>query len=327
MRWLPLALAVVGWHAALAELGAAARAEPSLRWPGLLLAFALPAAGAALLVRGPDLATLSGRRLRLWAHLATIAPVIATILRVPRGLPIRAVWLVMFGAPLAVGLVRSLRGDAIAPTAVRTPPAIVYRLHRWSAAIIVSFATLHFACHLTAAFSLGLNARVVDAARLIYKQPPLEALLLLSLPVQIITGLWLFSAARDRARDRWDRLQLLSGLYMAIFIAGHATATAVLFRDINFRAASGGRPGLFGDPSFLAYYVLGPLAMFAHVACGARHLLSRRLGRLRASLVGAALLALGAAVTLIITLALCALHLHDDRANPQPRPAKVGWRF
>jgi asparagine N-glycosylation enzyme membrane subunit Stt3 len=124
MRWLRLALAVLGWHSLLAELGAAARAQPALRWPALLLAFALPAAGAAILLRGPDLGTRAGRRLRLWAHLATLAAVIATALRVPQGLPTRPVWLALFGAPLAVSLL------------------------------------------------LALNTRVVDTARLVYKQPP-----------------------------------------------------------------------------------------------------------------------------------------------------------
>jgi succinate dehydrogenase/fumarate reductase cytochrome b subunit len=326
MRWLPLALAVLGWHSLLAELGAAARAQPALRWPALLLAFALPAAGATILLRGPDLGTRAGRRLRLWAHLATLAPVIATALRVPQGLPTRPVWLALFGAPLAVSLLRGPRGDAITPSAVAAPPRLALKLHRGSAAVIVSFAALHFASHLSAAFSLALNTRVVDAARLVYKQPPVEALLLLALPVQVATGLWLFRAARGRAFDRWDRLQLASGLYLAAFLAAHATATAILFRDLNFRAASGGRPGLFGDPSFLAYYVLGPLAVFAHVACGARSLMLRRLGPVRAERLAAGVLGLGAAVTLVISLALCGIHLRNDRDKPQPRPAKVGWR-
>jgi succinate dehydrogenase/fumarate reductase cytochrome b subunit len=327
MRWLPLALAVLGWHSLLAELGAAARAEPALRWPALMLAFALPAAGAWILLRGPDLGTRAGRRLRLWAHLATLAPVIATALRVPQVLPTRPVWLALFGPPLAVSLLRGLRGDAITPSAVAAePPPLALKLHRGSAAVIVSFAALHFASHLSAAFSLALNTRVVDAARLVYKQPPVEALLLLALPVQIGTGLWLFRAGRDRALDRWDRLQLASGMYLAVFLAAHATATAILFRDLNFRAASGGRPGLFGDPSFLAYYVLGPLAVFAHVACGARSLMFRRLGPVRADRFAAGVLGLGAAVTLVISLALCGLHLRNDRDKPQPRPAKVGWR-
>jgi hypothetical protein len=61
-------VAVLAWHSLLAEIGAAARTLPALRWAGLLLAFVLPAAGLSVLLRGPDLRTSAGRRLRLWAH-------------------------------------------------------------------------------------------------------------------------------------------------------------------------------------------------------------------------------------------------------------------
>lgn len=324
MRWLSLALGVVGWHSLLAVVVASARAQPALRGAALLLAFALPVAGVVVLLRGPDLRTRSGRRLRMWAHLATLAPVIATVLRVPQGLPVRAVWLALFGTLLALSLLDGLRGDTITTSLAGPPPRLAFKVHRSSAAIITGFAALHFASHLSASFSLALNTRVVDAVRLVYKQPPVEALLLLALPVQIATGLWLFRAARDRVLGRWDRLQLLSGLYLAVFIAAHATATAILFRDINFRSASGGGPGLFGDPSFLAYYVLGPLAVFAHLACGVRSLALRRRGVVGAGRLAAGVLGVGAVVTLMISLALCGIHLRNDRQLPQPRPAKVG---
>ena len=161
----------------------------------MLPGFALPVAGAAILLRGPDLGTRSGRRLRLWAHLATVAPVVATVLRVPQALPTRPVWLGLVGAPLAVSLLRSLRRDPVpgTPSPTRFPP-LALKLHRGSATVIVSFAALHLASHLSAAFSLALNTRVVDAARLVYKQPPLEALLLLAVPVQIATGLLLLAS-------------------------------------------------------------------------------------------------------------------------------------
>lgn len=329
MSWLAFAVALLVWHSLVAEIGALARVQPPLRLLALLAAFALPAAGALLLIRGPELSTRAGRRLGFWAHLATVAPVIATALRVPQGLPTRQAWLASFGAPLAVSLLRSLRERGTPPpitTATAAPPLGVLKLHRLSAAVIVSFATLHFVCHLSAAFSLALNTRVVDWARLVYKQPPLEALLLLALPVQIVTGLWLFASAKERAQDRWNRLQLAAGVYLAIFIAAHATATALLFRDLSFRAASGGRTGLFGDPTFFAYYAFGPLAVFAHVACGARSLLTRRLGPARAERLAGGILGLGAVVTLVISLALSGVHLRNDRDKPQPRPARVGWR-
>jgi hypothetical protein len=326
MSWLAFALSLLVWPSLVAEAGALARGLPPLKLLALLLALALPAAGAYLLIQGVDTSTPAGRRLRFWAHLATLAPVVATALRVPQGLPVRETWLGLFGAPLLISLLRSLKGAAGGPFQVAPPPTGVLWVHRWSAAVIASFAALHFTGHLSAAFSLALNTRVVDATRLVYKQPPVEALLLLALPVQIATGLWLFASAKDRARDRWDRLQLVSGLYLAVFIAAHATATAVLFRDINFRAASGGRAGVFGDPTFFAYYAFGPLAVFAHAACGARSLALRRLGHSRAGRLAEGVLGLGAVVTLVIALALLGVHVRNDRDKPQPRPARVGGR-
>ena len=192
--------------------------------------------------------------------------------------------------------------------------------------MIVTFAALHFSGHLSAVVSLALNTRVVNWTRQIYKQPAFEGLLLVALGVQIISGLWLFARAKDRAQDRWDRLQLASGLYLAVFIAAHTTATAVLFRDLNFRSASGGKAGLFGDPSFLAYYLLGPLAVFSHLACAARSLLARRVGVAGAERWAHGVLGVGLAATLAIALALTGIHAHDDRDLPQPRPARVGRR-
>jgi hypothetical protein len=66
--------------------------------------------------------------------------------------------------------------------------------------------------------------------------------------------------------------------------------------------------------------------VFAHVACGARSLLARRLGAPGVERLAKAVLALGAAVTLVVALALCGIHVRNDRDQPQPRPAKVSWR-
>jgi hypothetical protein len=98
----------------------------------------------------------------------------------------------------------------------------------------------------------------------------------------------------------------------------------VLFRDLDFRSASGGRAGLFGDPSFFAYYALGPMALFSPVAGAARSMLARRLGPDGAERWARAVLGLGAGATLLISLALTGAHARDDRDKPQPRPAEVG---
>ena len=71
MRWLPMALAVLAWQRLLSALGPG--------WPALLTAFALPAAGALWSCSAGRTAGCGCGRTQ-----ATLAPVIATALRVPQ---------------------------------------------------------------------------------------------------------------------------------------------------------------------------------------------------------------------------------------------------
>ena len=122
-------------------------------------------------------------------------------------------------------------------------------------------------------------------------------------------------APRTARRFSGTGCSSMSALYCAV-PGAHTIATAWLFRDLSFRAASGGQPGVFGDPSFLAYYVLGPLAVFAHVAGAARSLLIGRLGPLAAERWAKGVLGAGCAATLVIALALCGIHYRNDRDKP-----------
>ena len=332
--WLALAAATFLWPSVVTLAGTLARqaATPpvtiALRLFALVLALALPAAGAFVLFRRHAGVPAAGRRLRLWGQLATIAPVLHTVLRVPQlGVPVRETWFAIVGATLAVSLLRTFtaRGASDAPRLAASPSARLLRVHRWSAVVIATFAMLHIAGHLTAFVSLELNLAVVDRLRSFYKQPLFEGLLLAAIPVQVVTGLILYRAGRDRASGFFHRLQLASGLYLAAFIAAHSMATAVLFRNITFSSATGAANGVFTDPIFMTYYVLGPLALFAHVACALRVILARRIGRARADRWAVGTLAVSGALCVLIALALSAVHLTNDRQLPGVRrkPAPV----
>jgi hypothetical protein len=172
---------------------------------------------------------------------------------------------------------------------------------------------------------LELNLSVVDGLRSFYKQPPFEGLLLAAVPVQVVTGLMLYRAGRDHASGFFDRLQLVSGLYLAAFLSGHTVATAVLFRNITFYSATGASNGVFADPIFMTYYALGPLAVFAHVSCGVRALLASRIGRARAERWAVGTLAFTGVLSVLIALAAAGVHMAHDRQLPGARrkPAPV----
>jgi succinate dehydrogenase/fumarate reductase cytochrome b subunit len=331
--WLALATATLLWPSVVTQIGSLARQAASspvataLRLFALLLALALRAAGAFVLLRR-QAGSAAGRRLRLRGQLATIAPVVHTVLRVPQlGVPAPETWFAIVGATLTVSLLRSVtaRGASGGSGLVASPSAPLLRVHRWSALVIVTFAALHMAGHLTAFVSLELNLAVVDRLRSFYKQPLFEGLLLAAVPVQVVTGLLLYRAGRNRASGFFYRLQLASGLYLAVFIAAHTMATAVLFRNITFYAATGASHGVFTDPIFMTYYVLGPLAVFAHVACALRVMLARRVGRARAERWAVGTLAVSGALCVLIALALSGVHLANDRQLPGVRrkPAPV----
>ena len=332
--WLVLAAATLLWPSVVAHVGTLARqaaslpAAMALRLFALFLALALPAAGAFVLLRRPAGVCAAARRLRLWGQLATIAPVVHTVLRVPQlGVPVAETWFGIVGAIMAVSLLRRVtaRGASARSGLVASPSAPLLRLHRWSAVVIATFVALHMAGHLTAFVSLELNLAIVDRLRSIYKQPVFEGLLLAAVPVQVVTGLMLYRAGRNRASGFFHRLQLASGLYLAVFIAAHTMATAVLFRNITFYAATGARNGVFTDPIFMTYYMLGPFAVFAHVACALRVMLARRVGRARAERWAVGTLAVSGALCLLIALALAGVHLTNDRQLPgvQRKPAPV----
>jgi succinate dehydrogenase/fumarate reductase cytochrome b subunit len=331
--WLALAGATLLWPSVVSQVGTLARqaadspAAAALRCFAAFLALALPTAGLFVLLRRPPAAGAAGRRLRLWGQLATIAPVAHTALRVQQAVPVAETWLAIFGSALAVSLLRTVvtRGASDAPEPVPSTSPALLRVHRGSALVIATFAALHLAGHLTAFVSLELNLAVVDRLRSLYKQPLFEGLLLAAVPVQVVTGLLLYRAARDRASGFFHRLQLASGLYLAAFMAAHTLATAVLFRNITFYSATGAKNGVFTDPTFMTYYVLGPLAVFAHGACVLRTLLARRLGRERAERWAVGTLALSGTLCVLIALAVAGIHLTNDRQSPGVRrkPAPV----
>jgi hypothetical protein len=315
--WLVVAAAVVAWPWLLA-LG-----SPSPLFE-LALAFALPAVGVFLAARPFTVASPAAGRLRWWAHAATVAPIVVIGLRVlfHTVATQRMVWLALFAPPLAIGLLRTFTA---AGAAVPSPPpaparlAFVLKLHRSGASLMLAFLALHLASHVSAFYSLDLNVRVAAWMRTIYKQPLVEALLLSALPFQIGTGLWLVRHAWHGAPHALERLQVASGLTLALFIAVHAWATAVLMPDLTFYGASGGARGVVPDPVFFAYYVLGVAGVFVHLAGGMRSRVGRRRGPAPAKRWAYGVLAGGAAVTLVVALALAGVHVRGDRHEGQRR--------
>ena len=103
-----------------------------------------------------------------------------------------------------------------------------------------------------------------------YRHTVVEALLLLAVLVQIVSGLRLFLDKRKKATGGFDRLHLWSGLYLAAFLVIHVGAVlagrTILHLDTNFYFGVAGLNTFPFNLFFVPYYGLAILSFFGHVA-------------------------------------------------------------
>jgi len=163
---------------------------------------------------------------------------------------------------------------------------VARRLHRGAGAVLAAFLLVHVANHLVALAGVDAHVRFMAAARLVYRQPVVESLLLLCAALQAGSGLALAWAGRRR-RGLLARAQVASGAYLALFLAIHVAAVLVgrvRGLDTNFHFAAAGLHvwpfGLFFGP----YYFLAVAALCVHIGCA----LASRVRARRMAVLGAA---------------------------------------
>ena len=145
------------------------------------------------------------------------------------------------------------------------------RLHKVSAAVIFAFLCLHFGNHFIGLEGRDAHVQFMDAARLIYRHPIIEMVIVLAFVLEIITGIALARAIWRDKKDFIHQLQAASGMVMIVFLLIHLAAIAygrlVLNLDTNFDFAAAGllTPGWMYF--FYGYYGAGILALFVHMGC------------------------------------------------------------
>jgi succinate dehydrogenase/fumarate reductase cytochrome b subunit len=168
--------------------------------------------------------------------------------------------------------------------------------HRLTAAVLGLFVTAHLLNHLVGLGGIAAHQVFMATARLVYRSPLVEPLLLIAVLVQVATGIAQVRALWGKRHGVWARLQVISGLYLAFFLANH-TFWVLIARigyglDSNFYLAAtfltiSPLPFLFAP-----YYVAGVLALFVHVACAVHFRAASPLG----ANVARVLIAAGAAI-------------------------------
>jgi hypothetical protein len=146
----------------------------------------------------------------------------------------------------------------------------VKRIHYISGITIAVFIILHLSNHLYSLFGVEKHIEVMDILRLFYRNVIAETLLLFAVLIQIISGIKLFIKKRKEAEAFFEKLQLWSGLYLAIFFVFHLAAVfigrLILNLDTNIYFGVAGLNTFPFSLFFIPYYSLAIISFFGHLS-------------------------------------------------------------
>jgi succinate dehydrogenase/fumarate reductase cytochrome b subunit len=179
--------------------------------------------------------------------------------------------------------------------------------HRLAAAVLGMYLLAHLANHIAALGGIRTHIAFMETVRTVTRMPALEALLLAAAVVQAGSGLWLAWRRRGQRRLLFDRLQALSGAYLAMFLAVHVGSVlfgrAVLGLDTNFYFAAAGLHVWPYPLFFVPYYGLAVAALFVHLACALRRRLPARMPRAARDRLAWTAIAAGGVLAVLIVAA------------------------
>jgi len=200
------------------------------------------------------------------------------------------------------------------------------KLHGLSALLIAAYACVHVANHLVGLVGVESHIAFMRAARLVYRLPVTEVLLLLAVAFQIYSGLTFVVRGWKQRQGFMPWLQAGSGAYLVFFFLNHVGAVlfgrTVLHLDTNFYYAAAGFYVAPFQFFFAPYYFLGLLALFTHLGCALYWQLQ---AKSRSARVLAVVLpsSVGFVVSLLIVLSLAGV-FYPVQVPPEYK-ATYGW--
>lgn len=144
------------------------------------------------------------------------------------------------------------------------------RIHYFSGFLLILFICTHLLNHLISLAGVAQHISFMEKARVIYRHPAIETLLIAAVIIQIFSGASLLWQTRKRKRAFFDRLQWWSGLYLALFFLIHLGAVfsgrIILALDTNIYFGVAGLNTFPFNLFFIPYYGLAMMSFFAHLA-------------------------------------------------------------
>ncbi|MFT3997101.1 MAG: hypothetical protein QM667_06820 [Asticcacaulis sp.] len=144
-------------------------------------------------------------------------------------------------------------------------------LHKVSAGFVFAFLCLHMANHLLGLQGLETHLTFMAVARMVYRHPVVEMVVLLAFLLQILTGWALAREIWAKKKDFIHQLQAASGVYIAFFALTHVAfvfaARQWLKVDSNIYLIVAGLMQTGWMYALIPYYGLGVFALFVHMGC------------------------------------------------------------
>lgn len=144
----------------------------------------------------------------------------------------------------------------------------IKKIHYISGLTITLFVVLHLFNHCFSILGADKHIEVMTTLRHFYRNIFAETILLLAVATQIYSGLRLFKTKRQTAKTFFQKLQIWTGLYLAIFFVIHLSAVLagrlVLNLDTNFYFGVAGLNSFPFNLFFIPYYFLATFAFFGH---------------------------------------------------------------
>ena len=136
----------------------------------------------------------------------------------------------------------------------------IKRIHYISGLTITIFVGLHIFNHCLIILGADKHIEIMTTLRHFYRNIFVETILLLAVATQIYSGLTLFRTKRKTAHTLFKKLQIWSGIYLAIFFVIHVSAVLagrlVLNLDTNLYFGVAGLNSFPFNFFFIPYYFL-----------------------------------------------------------------------
>ena len=146
----------------------------------------------------------------------------------------------------------------------------IKKIHYISGLTITIFVGMHLFNHCFSILGADKHIEIMTTLRHFYRNIFVETILLLAVVAQIYSGLKLFRTKRKLAKTFFEKLQIWTGLYLAIFFVIHLSAVLTgrlfLHLDTNFYFGVAGLNNFPTNLFFIPYYALAIISFFGHIS-------------------------------------------------------------